>query len=462
MTADIRHKDIAIIGAGPVGSLCALAHAQMGAKVALFEANQGHSNAIRGEWLHPPALRMLQQAGVRFGTEARATKGFVVFPEDSSEPIPLNYPEGSNGLVCSHETLVSRLRAAVANEPNITLIWQRAVPHLDGRVTYTENGEENSLIADRIVGAGGRSSAALRMFGLPTKPAVCSRMVGLRLGGVELPMEGYGHIFCGGPGPIFMYRSDEDSVSVIVDTPREYSGRRAIDLLLNSYTPHLPADMRGTFEEALNTRSLKFAGNLLKPRISYGNSRFTIIGDAAGHYHPMTAVGMTLGFRDAIALAESKSFDDFVATRFRETRAPEMLAMGLYEIFVDQRDETEALRHSVYRLWRKDNKLTVRSVRLLACEDTSETSLGFMGTVLIARAIARSLPRSMSLRAWRRTGSIVRQLAVRIGWFVVAVREIRRSRRSGEARSEQFRAALARAFLTSIPSPGPSERRTKS
>ena len=31
--------DVAIIGAGPVGSLCALAHARKGARVALLEAN---------------------------------------------------------------------------------------------------------------------------------------------------------------------------------------------------------------------------------------------------------------------------------------------------------------------------------------------------------------------------------------------------------------------------------------
>ena len=118
---------------------------------------------------------MLQQVGVSFGAEARATKGFVVFPEDDSEPIPLNYSDGSNGLVCPHETLVLRLREAAASEPNIDFIWQRARPNHDGSVTYSQNGVEESVTADRIVGAGGRSSIVMRMLGLPAKARSLAR-----------------------------------------------------------------------------------------------------------------------------------------------------------------------------------------------------------------------------------------------------------------------------------------------
>ncbi len=175
-------------------------------------------------------------------------------------------------------------------------------------------------------------------------------MIGVRLHGVKLPKEDYGHIFCGGPGPIFMYKLGEDSVSAIVDIPREHSNNHDHDLLLNSYIPKLPSDIRSSFAEAVQNSDFKLAGNTIRPRISYGSPRFVVIGDAAGHYHPMTAVGLTLGFGDAVTLAESDDFDDFVARRFREVRAPEMLAMGFYEIFADQRAEAVALRHAVYRI----------------------------------------------------------------------------------------------------------------
>jgi 2-polyprenyl-6-methoxyphenol hydroxylase-like FAD-dependent oxidoreductase len=376
----------------------------------------------------------------------------VVFPEDGSEKIPLTYPEGSSGLVCPHETLVVSLRGAANDEPNVDLIHQRARPFHDGSVTFTQNGVEESVTADRIVGADGRASVVLRLLGLTARPTVRSRMIGVMLNGAELPMEDYGHIFCGGPGPIFMYRLGEDSVCAIVDIPERYSSRNLTDLLLNSYVPWLPVDVRSLFIEAVHQRHFKFAGNTIRPRISYGNSRFAVIGDAAGHYHPMTAVGMTVGFGDAIALAESEDFSGYLARRYREIRAPEMLAMGFYEVFVDHRAEATALRHAVYRTWRKRGKTSDRSVRLLACEDTSGTSLGFVGATVVARAVAMTVPRSRSPRAWRQAGSIIHRLASRLGWFMRAVWEVRKSRSRGDVQNLKFHDYLARVFLASTPS----------
>jgi 2-polyprenyl-6-methoxyphenol hydroxylase-like FAD-dependent oxidoreductase len=432
-----------------VGSLCAIAHAQKGARVALFEAKPGAQTGLKGEWLHPPALRMLEQIGINFDTQTHATKGFVVFPEDGSSSIPLDYPDESHGLVYPHETLVARLREAAINEPNVHFIPQRVRPNEDGHITFTENGVEASVSADQIVGADGRGSLVLRFLGLTAKPTVVSRMVGVKLNGVTLPMEGYGHIFCGGPGPIFTYRLGDDNVTAIMDVPREYSGDQTTALLLDSYAPWFPADIRPMFVEAVHEGNFRFAGNTVRPRISYGNSRFVVIGDAAGHYHPMTAVGLTLGFGDATALAESENFDAFVARRFREIRAPEMLAMGFYEVFADHRDEVTALRHAVYRLWRNGGRIAARSVRLLACEDTSEASLGFVGAFVVALAVARTIPVSIHPRAWHRAGRTVQQLVLRIGWFMWAVRQLRKSRARGDMQNKVFHDSLARAFLLS-------------
>ena len=453
-TSDSPRYDVAIIGGGAVGTMCALAHAQRDARVVVFEASQEGPNPLKGEWLHPPAVRMLQQVGIHFDSSS-ATKGFVVFPEDDFEPIPLTYADEATGLVCPHDTLVRRLREAALNEPNIDVIWQRARPERDGWITYTQGGIEVSITADRLVGADGRGSVMLRLLGHATKPVVCSRMIGMHLEGVSLPLESYGHIFHGEHGPIFVYRSGVDSVSAVVDVPRDYSGDEAIELLRNSYAPRLPPEIRAEFLEALSQRRFKLAGNTLRPRISYGNSRFVVIGDAAGHYHPMTAVGLTLGFGDAVALAESKDFNEFVKRRYRDIRTPEMLAMGLYEIFVDHRAETKALRHAVYRIWRAGGDSADRSVRLLACDDTTARSLALVGATVVALAIGRTIPRSVNPRAWLRAGGSVYHLLSRIGWFVRATRQLSRSRSKGEAQNSRFHHDLSRAFLTSALPPEP-------
>ena len=164
----------------------------------------------------------------------------------------------------------------------------------------------------------------------------------------------------------------------------------------------------------------------------------------------MTAVGMTLGFGDAVALAESKDFNEFVKRRYRDIRAPEMIAMGLYELFVDHRAETRALRQAVYRIWRADGNGSEKSVRLLACEDATARSLALVGATVVALAIGRITPRSVDPRAWLRAGGSVYHLLSRIGWFVLATRRLSRSRSKGEVQNSRFHHDLSRAFWQTI------------
>ncbi len=453
--ATARSYDIAVVGAGPVGSLCALAHARKGASVALLEANPNASKRLAGEWLHPPALRMLCDFGIGLDTQPQSAtgKGFAVFPEDRSEPIVLPYPDGSHGRVCEHEALVSRLREAVEDEPGVDFMLHARVRAVEDQcVTFTRNGADESVKAALIVGADGRASIVRRSLGLSTSPRNCSRMMGIVLSGVRLPLEGYGHVVCGGPGPILIYRLGEHSVRVIVDVPLGHSSRDLVALMSDSYAGWMPETLRPAFVEALRARRFLATTNALRPRITYGSPRRVLIGDAAGHYHPLTAVGMTLGFGDALTLAEGKDFRDFTNKRFQATRAPELLAMGLYEVFADHRVEAVALRHAIYRRWRESPAVRDRTMSFLACEDTSITSLGLACGAMAARAIVGEIPRSYDQFAWRRARDTVRALAVRLGWLLLGVRQLRKARIAGGQEDERARDTLARALLNSMPS----------
>ena len=447
-----QHYDVAIVGAGAVGSVCALAHAQKGARVALFEATPDRPSRLAGEWLHPRSLRILQGVGVHFDVPAEAalTHGFMVFPEDGSEPITLPYADGSRGIACEHETLVLRVRETARNEPKIDFIPERVHAVADGRVTLLRDDAEVAVTADRIIGADGRSSVVRKSLGLTTKPVACSRMLGFVLDGVPLPREGYGSIRCGGPGVIFMYRLRENSIRINVDVPLRFPPRETTDLLLNTYAPLLPEALRPQFREMARERRFHSTANTLSPRSSYGTPRRMLIGDAAGHYHPMTAAGLTLGFGDAMAAAGSADFRDFAGRRFREIRAPEMLALSFYEVMVDHRAEAAALRRSVYRMWRRNGRKAAQSMRLLSLEDTSEFSLGFVGATTVAQAVGETIPRSIRPGDWKRASRIVAATAVRIGWFVWGVWQLRRTRPDGEAKKKKFLDCMARALPASM------------
>ena len=461
-----RPYDAAIVGAGPVGSLCALAHARKGARVALLEANPRASARLAGEWLHPPAVRTLRDIGIDIDRLPRATpgKGFVVFPEDGSEPILLPYPDGSRGLACDHALLVACLRDAIADEAGVDFISHARVNAVDdGRVAFSVNGDERSITAARIVGADGRASIVRQSLGLSTDPMLCSRMLGVTIDGADLPFEGYGHVVLGGPGPILIYGLADGCVRVIVDLPLDrWTPRDRIAFLSESCAGLLPGALGPAFVEALRAGQFHAAANQLRPRVTYGSPRRVLIGDAAGHYHPMTAVGMTLGFGDALTLAENERFRDFTAERFRATRIPEFLAMGLYEVFADHRVEAVVLRSAIYRGWRANSAYRDRTTRILACEDRSATgmTLAFCGTV--ARALTREIPFSFRRFASHRTRAVFNALAVRLWWLQRGVRQLRKASREGREESRQTRDSLARAFLYSMPSGGEPSRPARS
>ena len=454
MSAASPHYDVIIVGAGPVGSYCALAHARGGARVALLEANPRAATRLAGEWLHPLAVRMLRDAGIRLDPPLRSTEGqgFVVFPEDGSEPIVLPYPGGGRGIACDHEVLVARLHEAVRNEPGIDFLVNARVREVeDDGVVFTRGGAGKRLAADRIVGADGRSSAVRRSLGLPMRRKACSRMVGVTLEGVSLQPAGYGNVILGGPGPILGYPLGEHCARIVVDVPLEqWTSRDRTGLLAESYAGALPEALRTPYLAALRAGNFHAAANELRPRVSYGTSRRVLIGDAAGHYHPMTAVGMTLGFGDAAALAEGGSFKGFAAGRFRATRAPELLAMGLYEAFADHRLEAVAIRQAIYRNWRAHAMVRDRTMRLLACEETSMTQLVLATLAMVVRAVAGVVPASFEKLAWRRARDIIVPLIARLRWFMRGIRKLKEARNGGGGEDRQARRALSRALLASM------------
>lgn len=453
--SDIGHYDVAVVGAGPVGSVCAIAHARKGYRVALFEANPSASTRLAGEWLHPPAVRVLDELGISVDGDvpSNSGEGFAVFPEDGRDPIVLPYSKGSRSLVCDHSTFVTHLRQMAENEPGIDLRLHARVRTVeDGWITFTQNDVTHTALAERIVGADGRSSVVRRSLGLATRSRTCSRMIGLTLKGVELPFEGYGHVVSGAPGPMLIYRISEDDVRAVIDIPLEHSPHEWKDLLSESYARWMPESLRSAFIEAWSAERFHAAANVVSPRLTYGTSRRVLIGDAAGHYHPLTATGITLGFGDAFALAQSEEFGDFRNGRFEATRVPELLAMGLYEVFADPRAEGVALRQAMYSRWRASSGVRGRTMRLLGCEDTSIRSLSreFITTVLWA--LRATVPFSLNRLAWSRYRDVARGLSNRLGWLLRAAWHLYNVRRAGGTENERPTEALARAFLTSMPS----------
>ncbi|HEV3443823.1 MAG TPA: FAD-dependent oxidoreductase [Gemmataceae bacterium] len=416
--------EVAVVGAGPAGCVTALAFARRGARVLLIEAQATSSRRLAGEWLHPPGTEVLQRLGV--GPIPRASDhpaglGFVVFPGLDVEPIVLPYPGKTLGLSCEHRAFVEALRGAATAHGNIvflpcTRVTEIAKQRLE--LVNGANGEASSLQAGLIVGADGRSSLVRRCLGLPDERRLVSYMAGVLLADVELPFEGFGHVFLGGPGPAFVCRISPLHVRVCLDIPVSY-GQFAKDAarLYEAYSPALPASLRAAFHQALQNDEVACTANQLRPRIHYGRPGLALVGDAVGHFHPLTAVGMTLAFLDGYGLATSKSFADYRRERSEQSCVAEMLANALYKMFTLNDEGAASLRKATYHIWQETRAERRRTMRLLSGEETDLVQFNQAFLRVLALAARQTVQEGARTWRWRHAGRSLRRLGELVAWL---------------------------------------------
>lgn len=368
--------DTAVFGAGPVGCVAALAMARQGDRVALIEGNPHHTeHRLAGELLHPSGIRVLQDLGVDPMPLARDYpngRGFVVFSENGGRRITLDYEAGQQGLSVDHASLVAFLRQAASSHARVEYL-----PHT--RVLRIQNGslisrrEEQPLeiFAKRLIGATGRSPLISRHLNAERPRRLLSGMVGLLLEDVEMPCEGFGHIFLGGPGPLLLYRIGTRHVRLCCDFPLEVWKMRPdrATFLWEAYRGVLPPQLHDGFKRALHGSSMLYNANYCQPRIHYGWDEVALVGDATGYAHPLTATGITLGFGDVACLLKAPNLVQYRRHRLDTTCVPEMMANLLYEAFSGKDAFSGALRRAVFDFWQHPEACR-STVRLLVTEDT--------------------------------------------------------------------------------------------
>jgi lanosterol synthase len=474
----LRSYDVAVIGAGPVGCVTALSYARKGADVLLLEANPKAAGRLAGEWLHPPAVKIMESLGVDLAPAEPYTtgRGFVVFPDDGSKPIVLPYEAGSFGHSLHHERLVETLRDRVRETPGIELSVPAKATRIVGQnLTYQlRGGAPVTVFADQIVGASGRASVAHAALGVSHNAGTYSRMAGLLLRDVELPFEGFGHVCLGALGPILVYRVSNTEVRVCMDVPLSLrTSREREAVLYDGYASAIPEPMRPSFRRALARGEITWATNQTRSRVQFGRPGLALVGDAVGHHHPLTALGMTLGFQDAVTLAKSSSFAAYRRDRALESRVPEMLAIALYEVFADTHDEVVAIRSAIYDLWRSSPAERMRTMRYLACEERSPLLFGNSFSSALAVAAKRLVGQGLSSGQWGHVGQIVGELGSRIRWLMTGALHLTEARPSkdlprpsDEKRSADekyagaLRASTAKADVVELPSVAGHAHRT--
>ncbi|HEY6879328.1 MAG TPA: FAD-dependent oxidoreductase, partial [Polyangiales bacterium] len=386
--------DVVVVGAGPVGSVAAVAAARSGQRVLLLEANPAAAHRFAGEWIHPTGVAVLDRLriGRLEGADARTGYGFVVFPDDGSEPIELPYPEGHVALACEHSRIVESIRERAIALPEIDYLERARVVAIEGhRVTFRTQSGETTVQAGRVIGCDGRASIARKALGLGNGQAI-SYMGSVELRGVELPVEGYGHVVLGGPGPVLLYRIGPDLIRGCFDVPLSFdANRRNPAFLWDGYAAVIPERLRASFREALERGPVDWAVNRFAPRAMYGRDAVRLAGDSVGHFHPLTAAGMTLGFLDAELAGSNVSLPEYQKRREKDSYVPELLSNALYHVFAREDPTAVQIRSATWKVWKKSRYERERTMRILMGAEPRRSSFGVVFSRIALSAFGSSV-----------------------------------------------------------------------
>jgi 2-polyprenyl-6-methoxyphenol hydroxylase-like FAD-dependent oxidoreductase len=406
----VNRYDAIVLGAGPAGSVTAVAFARRGARVALLEADPRASGRFAGEWLHPAGVAILDHLGFRRFSDPGSgrRRGFVLVPDDSKSPIELPYQRGTHALVSEHHSFVAALRAYAVSSAGVDY-YQHTRPvaiDLARRTVIARCGDQQlALSAERIVGADGQRSWLKRELGLPQAYTSPSQQAAIELRDVELPFEGFGHVVLGGPSYVLLYRVSERIVRAVFDLPRHTGWPCTAKTLWEAFGPVVPTALRRAVQSALEEGDIAWVATRRAPDRLLASGPVMFVGDSAGVVHPLTAAGMTLAFADATACAAAGSPQEYADARLRDSQVPVLLADLLYEVSIGREPLTAALRAAVFQSWRTQKAMRERTIELLALAETRATRFSRLFIEIVGREFLASIA---ELVAQDRDGSIPR------------------------------------------------------
>ncbi len=222
-------------------------------------------------------------------------------------------------------------------------------------------------------------------------------------------------MFLGGPGPALLYRIDQRRIRACLDFPgASSSAERKPPAVYDAFRAVLPPQLEPALRAAVQ-KPINWAATGVRSRAFYGRQNVWLVGDAVGHVHPLSGVGMTLGIMDAAAAARSESLAAY--RQERDAHVAEQLASVLYLAFARKDASATRVRHGLLRMLRANPTERSRTMRLLTSDDRAGTSFADAFLRASGHVVLRGAGQSAARRqSWVQWAHQLREDAGWLGW----------------------------------------------
>jgi flavin-dependent dehydrogenase len=325
--AMVQGTDVFVIGGGPAGLAAAIAARRKGFNVTLADGSHPPIDKACGEGLMPDALAALRELGVQVA-EGHVLRG-VRFLGAESE-VAGNFPAG-NGIGMRrpvlHQKLIESARAS-----GVSLLWNTPVVAICDEGVRLRGG---IVSAKWIVGADGIGSRVRKWAGLESSARKDCRYA-IRRHYRIAPWSEFMEIYWGARAQVYVTPVDRNEVCVVVICRERGMNFDSVEMQFPKLAARLESATLAGTERGAITMMQKLRRVFPRQFARRQVAQVALIGDASGSVDAITGEGLSLGFRQAIALAnalEAGDLSQYQVAHRRLARRP--ILMGRLMLLLD-------------------------------------------------------------------------------------------------------------------------------
>jgi len=319
--------DALIVGAGMIGSTCALALARKGLSVAVLDKQL----IYRETQVEPQRVSAINQASENILRHLDAWTGIAVSRPQAFERIEVWDSKSSGtisfdaadvglahlGHIVSNDAVSSALHQALTSETSVSLRFGEtpaAITSSGAGVAITlDNGE--TMRAYLLIGADGANSNVRELAGITHQESAYDHTAIVATVTPEQPHNSCARQRFLPSGPLAFLPLADNQCS-IVWSARTGRAEQLLALDDNAFALELADAFEGRLGNISKVSARAEFPLLRRHATDYIGERIALVGDAAHTVHPLAGLGANQGFADAAALAE------VVANAFSQNRDP--------------------------------------------------------------------------------------------------------------------------------------------